>query len=89
MTLHDCGELGFDAPEFIAQMLDLVQQRLDVFAARLCLADRPGALILAVLEVLNADLQLLAPSLQPAPGFDIQVITANSEACGNGVGIGS
>jgi hypothetical protein len=89
LALPDLAELALDTPKFVAQMLDLVQQRLDVFTARLCLADRASALILTVLEFLNTDLQVLAPGLQLAPGFDVEVITANSEGCGDGVGVGS
>jgi hypothetical protein len=83
------GEFRLGSGELVAEHPDLVEQWLDVFAARLGLADFARALILAVLQFLQADLQVLALLLQRAPGGDVQLVLARLQRQGRAFRVGT
>ena len=59
------------------------EQRLDILALGLGLADGFGTRIALVLQILGLDLQLLALSLQGLEGLDIEFEAAAPELCSN------
>ena len=83
----DLGELGLGLRQLLAEVFDLVEQRLDVLAAGLGLPDRFRAGVLAVLQVLGAQLQVLAAGVEFAPGRRVEVVAAAGQGGGDGLGV--
>jgi hypothetical protein len=81
--LLDIGQFRFRRFQFIAQMLDLIHQRLDIFAFGLSLADGFRAAIALVLQFLGLDLDVLTARFQRQVRCGVKNETASVELLDN------
>ncbi len=87
---HQLVQFGLDAFELLlagvqlgSHAVDVGEQRRDVFAALLGLADGFGARVALGLQLLGAGLHGLALCFQRLDTRHVQLITAGSQAIGN------